>query len=369
MEIDTISLDYYFADSKLCDHIPEDPVNTDFTEEDVIEKIQQNFYDYYIVCYSGGKDSTDSLLKLLDLGVPRSKIELHHHLIDGCEGSNLMDVIVTKDYCQKFADAFKIPIYFSWKVHGFEGEMTKVNRRSYPVKWQTPDGIIKQAGGIQSKITTRMMFPQVEANLMRRWCSAYLKIDVLSYLINNSPRFIGKNTLVITGERAEESSSRAKYTTFKPHRTDLRNGKRYQRYVDHWMPVHKLKTGEIWESIKKHNVIPHPQYYAGFGRLSCHFCIFGNANQFRSAQKISPKRFQRLVDYEHEFEVFHGRKQTMKQKIDLESLVKKGTAYKGITPELIEILESEEYNRPIFCKEGEWIEPSGAFADLSGGSQ
>lgn len=55
-------------------------------------------YDHIIVAFSGGKDSWACLLHLLDLGVERKKVELWHHLVDGREGSTLMDWAVTEDY-------------------------------------------------------------------------------------------------------------------------------------------------------------------------------------------------------------------------------------------------------------------------------
>jgi diphthamide synthase (EF-2-diphthine--ammonia ligase) len=81
-------------------------------------------YDKIIVYFSGGKDSLACLLHLLEQGVPAEKIELWHHEIDGREGSELMDWTCTPDYCRKVAQVFGIQIYFSWKVGGFEGEMT-----------------------------------------------------------------------------------------------------------------------------------------------------------------------------------------------------------------------------------------------------
>jgi hypothetical protein len=69
------------------------------------------------------------VLHLLDLGVPRERIELWHHDVDGREGSRLMDWPVTRDYCRAFAAAFGLPIFFSWKVGGFEREMCRDNAR------------------------------------------------------------------------------------------------------------------------------------------------------------------------------------------------------------------------------------------------
>jgi hypothetical protein len=95
-------------------------------------------YDRYLVAFSGGKDSIASLLALLDAGVERSKIELHHHLVDGREGSDLFDWPVTEDYCRKFAQAMGIPIYFSWLEGGLEREMLRANQAKAATIYETP---------------------------------------------------------------------------------------------------------------------------------------------------------------------------------------------------------------------------------------
>lgn len=43
-------------------------------------------YDKYIVAFSGGKDCTACFLHLLDIGIPKERIELWHHEVDGREG-------------------------------------------------------------------------------------------------------------------------------------------------------------------------------------------------------------------------------------------------------------------------------------------
>jgi len=255
-----------------------------------LTQAQLNAYDKIIVAFSGGKDSIACLLHLIEQGVDRAKIEIWHHDVDGREGSTLMDWSVTADYCRKFADAFGLPIYFSWKVGGFEGEMLRENARTNPIRWENPDGTIGQAGGTRGKLATRRKFPQVSADLSTRWCSAYLKIDVCTTAINNQERFRGIKTLVVTGERAEESASRAKYKTLEPHKSDLRDGKRYTRHVDQYRPVHGWSEQEVWDILKRFRINPHPAYKLGFGRTSCAFCIFGNDDQWATLNAIMPER-------------------------------------------------------------------------------
>lgn len=48
-------------------------------------------YDLIVVLLSGGKDSVACFYKLLELGVPKEKIELWHHDIDGGHPSRRMD--------------------------------------------------------------------------------------------------------------------------------------------------------------------------------------------------------------------------------------------------------------------------------------
>ena len=82
-------------------------------------------YDHIIVAFSGGKDSTACVLHLKEAGADLSKVELWHHDVDGREGSELMDWPITRGYCESFAKALDLPLYYSWKVGGFEREMLR----------------------------------------------------------------------------------------------------------------------------------------------------------------------------------------------------------------------------------------------------
>lgn len=230
-------------------------------------KMDLNSYDKTIVYFSGGKDSLACILHLIESGVDMGKIELWHHEIDGREGSTLMDWPITPAYCRAVADALDLPLYFSWKVGGFEREMLRENSLTAPTKFETPNGEIEQVGGTRGKPNTRRKFPQVSADLKVRWCSAYLKIDIASIAIKNQPRFDHSRTLVISGERAEESPARSKYKEFEPDRADNRDGKK-ARLVDRWRPIHKWPEKEVWQIIRRFKINPHPAYWLGWGRVS-----------------------------------------------------------------------------------------------------
>ena len=316
-----------------------------------------NSYDFIIVANSGGKDSIASLLYLMDQGVDSSRIELWHHCVDGFGNSHpLMDWPVTEDYCRKLALAFNIPIFYSWKSGGFLIEMLRENDFTKPVFFESPQGLVeaKGTGGTRS---TRRRFPQTSAALNTRWCSSYLKVDPAAKALIHQERFINSKTLMVTGERAQESSARAKYRSFEPHRTDRRNGK-LKRHIDHFRPVHGWKEEQVWEIIKRYSVNPHPAYRLGWSRLSCCSCIFGNKNQWASVRKIAPDKFNRIADYESEFQC------TINRKHSVVELADQGRPYESITEYLIQVAMSSEFVEPIFVKE--WSLPAGAFGDAAG---
>lgn len=316
-------------------------------------------YDRIVVAFSGGKDSLACVLHLLDQGVPREKIELHHHDIDG-GGRAFMDWQITPGYCRAVAKALGMPIYFSYKMGGFEREMLRDKARTAPIRWQRDDGTWRMTGGTGGSLNTRRKFPQVSADLSVRWCSAYLKIDVMSAMIRNEPRFDQGKTLVVTGERAEESSARARYAMFEPDRTDNRDGTRVCRHVDHWRPILHWRQVEVWAIIERHGIVPHPAYQLGWGRLSCMTCIFGSPNQWATIRAVFPARFAAIAEREAEFGV------TIKRGVTVHQLADRGTPYASALaqPDVIRLADAEVWEGAIVTDQ--WRLPAGAFGESVG---
>lgn len=314
-----------------------------------------NTYDYVIVAFSGGKDSLACLLHLLEAGVDRSKVELWHHDVDG--GLKFMDWPCTPSYCQVMATHFKIPLYTSWREGGFMREMLRDKMPTAPTKFEKPDGTLGVAGG-SGKPGTRLKFPQVSADLSVRWCSAYLKIDVASIAIRNQERFNGKKTLFITGERAQESTARAKYKTFERHRADGREGTS-RRKIDHWRPIHTWSEEQVWEIIQRHRINPHPAYRLGWGRVSCFSCIFGSACQWATIRKIAPEWFTKLAEYEIRFGTTIQRNKTISELAD------RGTPYPAVENQsVVDEAMSKDWKGPALLEP--WVMPAGAFGESAG---
>lgn len=294
--------------------------------------------DKFMVGFSGGKDSIACVLYLLELGVPRDRIELWHHEIDPHD-KPFMDWPCTRAYCEAVADALGVVLLFSGKIGGFEQEMLRDKTRTKGVHFETllPDGTIQKLVADQGlkdaalkdrliedlktaserqkkdiedrlkKVTarlddpeyqagTRLQFPQVTADLSVRWCSSYLKIDVASRIFGNDPRLKKGSYCLLTGERAQESASRAKYDELEPHRSDNK-----ARRVFQWRPVHKWQEEQVWEIMARWSILPHPAYQLGFGRVSCMSCIFGNPQQWATVRALNPRHFEKIARYEEQF--------------------------------------------------------------------
>ena len=328
----------------------------------VLSAAELNSYDRVVITMSGGKDSLATALHVLEAGVDLHRVEFWHHLVDGPDG-NLMDWPSTSAYCQAAADALGVPLYLSWKQGGFEGEMLRENSLTRPNSFEMPlpDGTrtIVTTGGTGGNRSTRRMFPQVSADLSIRYCSSYLKIDVARTALRNQDRFNFARTLVVSGERAQESPGRAGYAMFEPDDTDARDSPRLRRHIDRYRPVHRWSEAQVWEIMERWRVNPHPAYRLGWSRCSCAGCIFNGANEFATLRQINPIQFAKLSGYEKEF----GR--TIKRKLSLPAVADAGRPFFYAEADAIAAL-STTFAEPFYLPKGNWQLPSGAFRQGGG---
>ena len=288
-------------------------------EPDTAVLMPLDWYEHIVVAFSGGKDSLACLLFLLDLGVPREKIELWHYCVDGEPGTpRFFDWPITEDYCRAVAEALGVPLLFRWRIGGFEWELMKDKQRSLGIGFEMPDGSVRQAGGKESEINTRLSFPRTTTIDFGRWCSGHLKVDVARLTLNNEPRFKdATKTLFLTGERREESKNRAKYAAVqkygfsypkgtedweKPVLAAASSAKPHgKRTIHEWKAIIDWKEPYVWDIIRRYRINPHPAYYAGFSRISCMPCIFGNDDQWATVNQLDPKLMEKIAGLEKSF--------------------------------------------------------------------
>lgn len=315
-------------------------------------------YDVVIVSFSGGKDSMACALQMIELGVDPNKMELWHQAVDGRPGSDdrFFDWPITESYCRAFADAIGVPLLFQWKEGGFRREMLRDQQATAPTSFELGDGTIGTAGG-KGPPGTRLKFPQVTADLSRRWCSAYLKIDVAARAISNDPRFKTGKFLLVTGERRQESGARSKYADIERHRASTK-----KRRVDQWRSVLSWTEEEVWDIIRRHGVRPHPAYDLGWSRVSCFSCIFGNPNQWAAVRQLSPELFGEILAYEQEFGI------TLRRDGDVAQAADRGQSFVPDEAAIIELALSEHYpdDMILLADDEEWVLPRGAFSHSGG---
>lgn len=338
-------------------------------------------YDLVAILLSGGKDSIACYYKLLELGVPKERMEFWHHDIDGGNPERKMDWKCTQNYVKSFAEAEGVKLRLSWRVNGFFGELYRIGA-SEPVEWLDPDtGEVRkcrlsrnylQCQEIKEKATEdmeaelkklgyRMKFPAKTGDLSRRWCSGNLKAAVQDSVTSNLEQTKENvKILVVSGERRGESKGRSKYNEIEIHRTNA--PAKAHRIVHQWRPVIDYSERDIWEVLKRHNVNPHPCYRAGWNRCSCAMCIFSTPKLFAGIKEIYPEEFEALKRDE---EILGF---TLDNKCDLETFVgdAESCVYHGDFEALRSLITGEFTIDDVYVK-GRWMYPAGAFHGAEGG--
>ncbi len=382
-------------------------------------------YDLVVILLSGGKDSIACYYKLLELGVPKERMEFWHHDIDGGHPCRRMDWRCTQNYVKAFAEAEGVPLRLSWRVNGFFGELYRIGA-SEPVEWIDPDtGEIMQCRlspnylkcqELKEKCTEdmeealkqygyRMKFPAKSGDLSRRWCSAYLKIAVADSVISNLDRLeqlgelggkrlkfpakggthqgrwcsgslkaavqdsvtanLGKTKadVKVLVVSGERRGESAGRARYNEMEIHRTNAeKKSRRIVHQWRLVIDYSEKDVWEVLKRHKVNPHPCYRAGWNRCSCAMCIFSTPKLFAGIRELYPEEYAAL----RQDEIALGF--TLDNKCDLDTFVgdAKSCVYGGDTRAIHSLLTGEFTTDDVYIK-GEWKYPAGAFRGAEGG--
>lgn len=382
-------------------------------------------YDLIVVLFSGGKDSMACYYKLLELGVPKEKIELWHHDIDGGHPTRRMDWRCTQNYVKSFAEAEKVTLRVSYRVNGFFGELYRIGA-SEPVEWIEPDtGEIVRCKLSQNYIKCqelkerctedleeqlkeygcRMKFPAKSGDLSRRWCSAYLKIMVADTVVSNLDRLeelgnLGgkrlkfpakgsthqgrwcsgnlkaavqdsvtsnlaktkENTKVLIVSGERRGESKGRAMYNEMEIYRTNAEKKSHRTVHQWRPVIDYSEKDVWEVLKRNKANPHPCYRAGWNRCSCAQCIFSTPKLFAGIRELYPEEYEQLK----QDEIILGF--TLDNKCDLDTFVgdAESCVYHGDEQAIKSLITGEFGIDDVYVK-GEWRYPAGAFHGAEGG--
>lgn len=382
-------------------------------------------YDLIVVLISGGKDSVACYLKLIELGVPKEKIEFWHHDIDGGHPTRRMDWKCTQNYVKVLADAEGVKLRVSYRVNGFFGELYRIGA-SEPIEWIDPDtGEIRQCKlssnylkcrELKEQATEemeellkqygyRMKFPAKTGDLSRRWCSAYLKICVADTVVSNldrlgeleelggkrhkfpakggthSGRWCSGNLKAAVQDSVtanlEETKHDKKILIVSGERRGESAGRskynemeihrtnataKAHRVVHQWRCCIDYSEKDVWELLKRHHINPHPCYRIGWNRCSCMMCIFSTPRLFAGVKELFPDAYASL---RHDEEVLGF---TLDNKKNLDEFI-------GDTPSCVcwndkkaihSILTGEFGTEDIYTEN--WNYPVGAFHGADGGS-
>ena len=382
-------------------------------------------YDLIVVLISGGKDSIACFYKLLEMGVPKEKIELWHHDIDGGHPVRRMDWKCTQNYMKALADAEGVRLRVSYRVNGFFGELYRIGA-SEPIEWIEPEtGEIKQCKPSRNYLKCkelkeqateemeellkeygcRMKFPAKSPDLARRWCSAYLKIMVADSVVSNldslgeleriggkrhkfpakggthQGRWCSGNLKAAVQDSVtanlNETNKDKKILIVSGERRGESAGrskynemeihrtnaeKRNHRIVHQWRAVIDYTEKDVWEVLKRNHVNPHPCYRLGWNRCSCAACIFSTPPLMKGFSEIYPDEYAALRQDEETLGF------TLDNKKNLDDFIcgAKSCLNTSDQQALHSITTGEFSADDIFVKE--WKYPAGAFHGAEGGS-
>lgn len=382
-------------------------------------------YDLIVVLISGGKDSVACYLKLLELGVPKERIEFWHHDIDGGHPSRRMDWKCTQNYVKALADAEGIKLRVSYRVNGFFGELYRIGA-SEPIEWIDPDTwevrqcklssnylkckeLKEQATEEMEELLKqygyRMKFPAKTGDLSRRWCSAYLKICVADTVVSNldrlgeleelggkrhkfpakggthSGRWCSGNLKAAVQDSVtanlEETKHDKKILIVSGERRGESAGRskynemeihrtnaeaKAHRIVHQWRCCIDYSEKDVWELLKRHHINPHPCYRIGWNRCSCMMCIFSTPRLFAGVKELFPDDYAAL---RHDEEVLGF---TLDNKKNLDEFIgdTKSCVCWDDRKAIHSILTGEFTTDDIYIND--WKYPVGAFHGADGGS-
>lgn len=153
--------------------------------------------------------------------------------------------------------------------------------------------LLTYPGGILGLLEAREKWPDMK----NRWCTAYTKTGITDKWIRANRDILGGKVLFVSGERRDESRSRAKLPEIEYHSTTLKT-KRVADFTCHWCrPCLEFEKGKMFEQGKLLKLEPH-FCYEYLGRCSCMACMFMSDRHAIENMKRYPNQIRPFVEAE-----------------------------------------------------------------------
>lgn len=217
----------------------------------------------FVLSHSGGKDSQAMVIKALKI-IPKELCIIVHACLGEVEWEG------AKELAQKQAEDAGVP--FLVATSNTKTFLSMVDKR-FEDRPEVP------------------CWPSSK----HRQCTSDLKRDPIQRVVRQYAKEHGFTCVVnCMGLRAGESASRAKLTEWSCDKKATNNSRTWYD----WLPIHKLTTAEVFQTIADAGQQPHIAYALGNDRVSCLFCIFGSVNDLRNAAILYPGVYGKYVSRE-----------------------------------------------------------------------
>ncbi|MBH3206985.1 phosphoadenosine phosphosulfate reductase family protein [Serratia marcescens] len=212
----------------------------------------------FVSNHSGGKDSQAMLIELLKV-IPPSQLVVVHASLGAIEWPGAMEL--ARDQA---ADDW-LPFIIA-RAHKTLLEMVIRRFESRPEVPSWPSA------------STRQCTSDLKRGPIQREVRRYAKANGFKIIVN------------CLGLRAQESPGRAKRKTFSKMSISNSVLTWYE-----WLPIHELKTDEVFATIRAAGQKPHYAYALGNERLSCVFCIMASRNDLRNGGQYHPELLEQYA--------------------------------------------------------------------------
>lgn len=236
----------------------------------------------HIVSVSGGKDSTATYLRAIELGRPFRAVFAD----TGNEHPATLEYVATlaartggpaietvrADFTAELARHRKY-ILRVWPSQGFSQEVVEEAAALHE-----PTG-----NPFLDLCISKWRFP----SRMAQFCTEELKTTpIIEQIV--LPMLKAGPVLQWVGIRAEESARRAQQPRFNRHESGS--------YL--WRPIFDWKVADVWRYHSRHGILPNPLYAQGMNRVGCMPCINCQKGELRTIADLFPEHIERIAMWE-----------------------------------------------------------------------